>query len=551
MLYFGGILKLSMLAYLIVFFNLRDFLWLILLLVTGFGLFLNDKGNTYIKVYYNLSKITFLITSSLVFINNFILSAGDIYSITFTNKIVSIISVLFIFIFYFYNYHRNKNILSKIAFPLSNIISIVSVIGLFNLLGSINIIVLTILGLFTYGIGVLLGDKKLLFISSIISNSFLFFVFIFSFNYFYTPLIVTSVLLFINLFSLYSLSTNKYEVWLQPIKLVFLISSIVHFISLVNYKFMIIYILSSVIFICMYLLNKNKTIRAVYLFTGLVALLLSNFLTNVDDFAILFRLCILVINISYVYILRNSIDKVFIIAKELSYLLLYVVIYAVLDCVSMNFASNMVSYILLLSSYLGLLLIYNKNKLYNMIGSLVLVIPLFSLVNTIGFSFEFDLIFNSLILLYGLYIINRLFINNMRVRNILYTIGISLIYLPILFNGSIVVVIFIAISALIFIFIGYYNKYYNYLYTLGIFITIFNLLVSLGNLWDSISIWIYLLIFGLGIMVFGTYKLMRLDKNKLLDKQDDALVLAFRLDGILLLKSILYSCLIIILVLMV
>lgn len=550
LLYYVGVLKLVGFAYLLYFFNLKDYIWLILLVVTGVGLLLNDKGYFFIGVYYNLSRILFLLISLLIVFNNFILGFMGVHYISSTQIVVALVSVALITIFNFYGYIRNKNVLYSFLFPIYNIIITFTSLGLFSLTANININIICLVGLITYFISVLFKDKRFHFISSIVVNIFLLLLFLFSFSYSYTPLLVITVLLIINIFSLYKLDYIKYEVWLQPIKLLLLAISVIHLVNFVNYKFLIVYLICSIVFLFMYLLNKGKSIGNIYLFFGMFTIFLACYIYNYGSYSILFRLGFLAITLTYFYLLKNNNTKVGIIAKDTIYLLLFLVIYSVYDCFALNFSSNIVAYILLFTSYLGILLVVNK-KLYNMIASLMIFIPLFKIINFINFSNEINIIVKTCTFLYLLYIFNKLFINKIKVRNVLNYIFIPIIYLTIIFNSSIIVVIFIAVSALLFILFGYYNKYYNSLYNLGIIITISNLVINLENLWDDISIWIYLLAIGLFIIIFGTYKLLKLNDQSEVSKKEDSIVLAFELDNKLVWQAILYSILVIILIIMV
>ena len=62
--------------------------------------------------------------------------------------------------------------------------------------------------------------------------------------------------------------------------------------------------------------------------------------------------------------------------------------------------------------------------------------------------------------------------------------------------------------------IGYKDKELGTLFPTGIIITIANIIYQLNQLWGEIPFWLYLLIGGLSIIVFVTYKELRKNKEK-------------------------------------
>ena len=72
---------------------------------------------------------------------------------------------------------------------------------------------------------------------------------------------------------------------------------------------------------------------------------------------------------------------------------------------------------------------------------------------------------------------------------------------------------FTVIIGIITIIIGYYQKELKYFFSAGILITILNIIYQL-KIWTKIPFWLYLLIGGLSIIGFVTYKEMKKTKNK-------------------------------------
>ena len=66
--------------------------------------------------------------------------------------------------------------------------------------------------------------------------------------------------------------------------------------------------------------------------------------------------------------------------------------------------------------------------------------------------------------------------------------------------------IYIGIVALILILIGIFSKNYKIMTTVGIIVTVINILYQLNYLWGTIPFWLYLLLGGLVLIGLVTYK---------------------------------------------
>ena len=61
---------------------------------------------------------------------------------------------------------------------------------------------------------------------------------------------------------------------------------------------------------------------------------------------------------------------------------------------------------------------------------------------------------------------------------------------------------------------GYLDKVHKSLFNVGIIITVVNIIYQLQNLWETVPFWLYLLIVGLGLIIFVTYKETKKIDNK-------------------------------------
>ena len=112
----------------------------------------------------------------------------------------------------------------------------------------------------------------------------------------------------------------------------------------------------------------------------------------------------------------------------------------------------------------------------------------------------------SIIILYITFIIITFFITNQKNKETLAIIGIIIAVLYVIGYSSYIVGLYIGILGLIIILIGFYKKEYKYLFTTGIVITVINIIIQLREVWGIITFWLYLLVGGLSIITFVTYK---------------------------------------------
>ena len=120
-------------------------------------------------------------------------------------------------------------------------------------------------------------------------------------------------------------------------------------------------------------------------------------------------------------------------------------------------------------------------------------------------SLVWDLLLNKLIL-HILYLILKYFCKSESSKRIVSLIGIILIVGTAISTTGVYVGIYIGIVALILILIGIFSKNYKIMTTVGIIVTIINILYQLNYLWGTIPFWLYLLLGGLVLIGLVTYK---------------------------------------------
>ncbi len=156
-----------------------------------------------------------------------------------------------------------------------------------------------------------------------------------------------------------------------------------------------------------------------------------------------------------------------------------------------------------------------NNKWIKRVSYIYLILPLLTLINYAPVSYDITMILESVLGLYIVYLINKLFIKNDLAKCILTIIGLLLFCTEVFFINSLYVAIYIGIVGIIATAIGYKKDSYTPIFITGIIITIINIIYRLKEVWKLIPFWLYLLVGGLLIIGFVTYReLKKQNKSK-------------------------------------
>ena len=177
--------------------------------------------------------------------------------------------------------------------------------------------------------------------------------------------------------------------------------------------------------------------------------------------------------------------------------------------------SSVLTNLLLLGVY-GSLTYKVKNKNLHTANLIALVLPLYGLVNCADLSYEIQLITDNIFSLYILFLIVTLIAKTDETKDTVSTIGTAILSLTIIFEQGILIGLYLCLlGAGILVYTSSKKKYKKLFYT-GVAITIINILVQLSEFWSAIPPWLYLLLIGISIIGFVTYK----EKSKLDNKNN-------------------------------
>ncbi len=135
-----------------------------------------------------------------------------------------------------------------------------------------------------------------------------------------------------------------------------------------------------------------------------------------------------------------------------------------------------------------------------------IVIPLFHILSLIKVDSVYKQLVFCTILLYLTFLAVRFICKNKDNKDVVGTLGIIFSLQFIIFISNYLIGIYVGLVGIGVIFLGYYKKELKYFFPLGIGITILNIIIQLKEVWTKIPFWLYLLVTGLSIIGFVTYK---------------------------------------------
>jgi len=136
--------------------------------------------------------------------------------------------------------------------------------------------------------------------------------------------------------------------------------------------------------------------------------------------------------------------------------------------------------------------------------------------NVLNLTTDVSIILQSLVVFGIIFVFIHAILGNAgkKLKLLLETIAISIVFLSIIFEASWLVGIYIGTLCIIFALKGFNSNFSAYFYT-GIVFLILNILVQFKNYWANIPSWAYILVGGLVLVGVVTYKEYRNVKPKI------------------------------------
>lgn len=156
---------------------------------------------------------------------------------------------------------------------------------------------------------------------------------------------------------------------------------------------------------------------------------------------------------------------------------------------------------------LVLLILITKDKKLDAINYIAIVVPLLTLIDSLEYKYYlFKMIATNALALYVLFLVLKFFIKDKDTRNIIAAVFYPLITCGLLFAGELSYGLYIGILAVVVLFMTFHDDEYKAVFYAAIVITIVNIIVQLWEFWHQIPFELYLLVVGIGIIAFATYK---------------------------------------------
>lgn len=431
------------------------------------------------------------------------------------------LSILFIFNIYSYIYTNRESDLNAFASILSYVLLIPSLILLLDDNSCLWVVITIFFITLLYLISLSFGNEKLKNSSLVTADIITILVFFISIN---GPIWLP---LFVSLFSIFvcfictvfdNLDKYKIEVFVHPVKISMLLFSIIF---LLNKCFILTsvmgYWLSStlLLYILIYCLSRRKVITDIYEKFSIVAVIIALiFTTAIPNFVISI---VIFVSIVLFYAEVNWAREVQSNLKNFIFVLLLFNILISMKAIENSLMLENTSYLFsnIVSIVLFILVgIFHRNDNFKLNLSLfAVIVPIISLIETYVNIDWVSIILPSIFVYYLTFIISRV-INNNVAKNIVGYVGYSYAFLLVIFSSNYYVLAYSFILIIISLLFGYYDKTYNALFKVSVVALVVEILYQLKEFWNLIPAWLYLLIVGIILIVFATYKQLKIIDNK-------------------------------------
>ena len=321
-------------------------------------------------------------------------------------------------------------------------------------------------------------------------------------------IIITGLYLLTNIINSLDLNKTKDKVDLiyQPIVISYFITSLITYFDYKYISVNAILILSicSIIYVLIHFFTKNKTTKTYYLIATITTAVLTYFINTITENIISGIITLLVF--SYIYLIlykKNNLIKI------ITYIPIILAIHSLCISIIPSIYGSLLTMLII-----GLLMLVTKDKDLELINYIAMIFPLVSLIFQLEYQyFTFKMIAITVFCLYTLFLVLKIFIKKKNIQDIVAVICYPLIMSTILFRIELAYGIYIGLVAILILFLTFNEDDYKKTFYASIAILIINIIVQLWEFWGIIPFWLYLLLTGIGIIVFVTYKELNKDKQ--------------------------------------
>lgn len=321
-------------------------------------------------------------------------------------------------------------------------------------------------------------------------------------------LVISSfIILIFNIINLVLKKHEKINIYIQPITIFIFILYLFEYLALKttleNISAMAII---SLVYITLHYLIKNETSKKINYWCSIVSLIIS-LMISIENMEKLTSV-IAIIGFIYHYINEENDNK-----RTFIFLGLLFSIFVTFISNELLGLSVVYNAFITLLIYLIIKIVLKETQNIEAMTSISIVIPASVIVSNLELPYEYIEILQTTLALYIVYLIVTLLLKKQSVKSIAAIVGISISLLTLL-EINLIIGIYIGIIGILVMMIGYNREEYKELFITGIIIIIINIIFQLYDLWTKIPFWLYLLITGLGLIFFVTYKELKKQEKK-------------------------------------
>ncbi len=293
-----------------------------------------------------------------------------------------------------------------------------------------------------------------------------------------------------------------YSTYLEPVSIgIFIMSLFTQ--SFLNVSYSQIFTIICMVFSILHFFSNNNR-KSIYLFSTIFSIILS-IISNIFDKEGILSIFIIIPSIYLVYMTKQNTQEEKYIEKLLfTFIVLLITIYNFFYIINWFDLGVIISSLIFLF-ILGTIILLSKEEMIKKTCYFTIGIPLLKMIGEINDE-TYRPILMSIIILYIDFLIVKFLTNNSNSKDEMGLIGIIIAILFVLPINNYIVGIYIGLLGLITIMIGFSNNEYKSFFKGGVIMTILNILYQLREVWGQIPFSFYLLIGGLGIIGFVTYK---------------------------------------------
>ena len=166
--------------------------------------------------------------------------------------------------------------------------------------------------------------------------------------------------------------------------------------------------------------------------------------------------------------------------KIVSYIALLISIYLTMVNVELLPLPTAYNALITLWIYVLIKFFQKEEHIIESISSIAIVIPAYTIINNLTLIYEIQIVLETTLSLYVLYLFVKLFIKDPKNKNLIFIIGLAILLLSIL-EANVIIGIYIGIVGIIVMMYGFYQKDQKDFFTAGIAIVVINIVYQLKD----------------------------------------------------------------------